>query len=232
MAAQDDAELFDLCAADGSLLGRRKARSLVHRDGDWHRSLHVWVVLTGRAGQNGVAGGAPLPQILFQRRSAAKDTWPRALDVAVAGHLRAGETFEDALREAEEEIGLSLGLGDVVRLGRRRRADAHAPGIQDNELQEIFAAFTDRPLRAFRPSPEEVEALIALPLDASVRLLGGQGGATARAAGLSMAVGAEPQVVDVGEADLIPAPDGYYAVALKSIAARLKGESPEPWMLG
>src|SRR3954469_2867720 len=96
--AQNPDELFDLYTSEGEPLGRTKARALVHRDGDWHRSVHVWVVLQSAAG----------PCVLFQRRSTAKDTWPGVLDVAVAGHLRAGETVDDALREAEEEIGLSL----------------------------------------------------------------------------------------------------------------------------
>src|SRR4051812_13685106 len=99
MPAQDDGELFDLYAADGSPLGQRKARGLVHRDGDWHRSLHVWVVLREPGGG---------PRVLLQRRHADKDTWPRAVDVAVAGHYRAGESLNEALRESEEEIGLAL----------------------------------------------------------------------------------------------------------------------------
>jgi isopentenyldiphosphate isomerase len=220
-AAQDDGELFDLYAEDGSPLGDTKARSLVHRDGDWHRSLHVWVVLR--------EAGLP-PRVLLQRRSAGKDTWPRAVDVAVGGHYRAGEATEDTLREAEEEIGLPLRASDVVRLGLRRRADARAPGLIDNELQDIFATFTARPLLSLRPAPEEVEALIALPVGAFERLLAGD---TPSASGEAIfADGAGPSAVDIALSDLIPAPDGYYRAVMRSIAAHLAGERPEPWTLG
>jgi len=52
-AGQDPAELFELCeppcdAHDGFVeevkrTGVFKQRSLVHRDGDWHRSVDIWV---------------------------------------------------------------------------------------------------------------------------------------------------------------------------------------------
>lgn len=220
-AAQDDGELFDLYAEDGSPLGKTKARSFVHRDGDWHRSIHVWVVLR--------EDGAP-PRVLLQRRSAAKDTWPRAVDVAVAGHYRAGEVVEDTLREAEEEIGLALRASDVVRLGLRRQTNAHTPGLIDNEFQDIFATFTARPLLSLRPAPEEVEALIALPVSAFERLLAGD--ATSASGEAIFAEGAGPSATSITLSDLVPALDGYYGAVMRSIAAHLAGESPEPWVLG
>lgn len=221
MPAQDDGELFDLYAEDGSPLGVTKARSLVHRDGDWHRSLHVWVVLCepGRG-----------PRVLLQRRSAGKDTWPRAVDVAVAGHYRAGESLEDALRESEEEIGLTLTPADVERLGLRVRADHREGGARDNELQDIFAAFTSRPLESLRPSPDEVEALYALPLaDLSLLLSGG----AEVVAGEGIKPGSSVvEAVRISRGELIPSPDAYYEAALSSIAALLAGQRPPAYVLG
>lgn len=221
MAAQDDHELFDLCSKDGAPLGLRKERALVHRDGDWHRSLHIWVVIQGEDGS---------PELLLQRRSVAKDTWPRALDVAVAGHCRAGEALEQALREAEEEIGLALGPDDVVRIGLRRRG-AQRPGIQDNELQDIFVAQTKRRLHELAPFEDEVEALIALPLRQAEMLF--QGEATeARGLELRSAKDRAIQPVIARAEELIPAEDGYYARAMQSILEILKGRAPAPWSLG
>ena len=56
----------------------------MHRDGDWHRSVHVWVVDTAEAGR----GAA---RVLLQRRSEHKDTYPGHWDVSVAGHVEAGD---------------------------------------------------------------------------------------------------------------------------------------------
>ncbi len=53
-------ELFDVLDADGRPTGLAKPRGEVHRDGDWHGALHIWV---GGIGDDGV------PFVLFQRRS-------------------------------------------------------------------------------------------------------------------------------------------------------------------
>ena len=37
-------ELFDVLDAAGRPTGRAKRRADVHRDGDWHRALHCWVL--------------------------------------------------------------------------------------------------------------------------------------------------------------------------------------------
>ena len=41
--AQDPGEPFDIITADGRPTGRVKTRAEIHRDGDWHRAIHVWV---------------------------------------------------------------------------------------------------------------------------------------------------------------------------------------------
>ena len=81
----DPDELFDVCDTLGRPLGLRKCRADVHRDGDWHRSIHCWV-----AGQ--YADGTPY--VVFQRRAENKDTSPGKLDATVGGHLAAGESWK------------------------------------------------------------------------------------------------------------------------------------------
>lgn len=228
MQAQDPGELFDLCDRSGAPLGRTKPRALVHRDGDWHRSLHVWVVIAGGGAPGDGAPSEGAPSVLFQRRSPHKDTWPGMLDVAVTGHLRAGETIDDALREAEEEIGLRLGPGDVTRLGLRRRPDAHRAGIVDNELQEILAAIVSVPLAALRPSPAEVTAIVAVPFHLATAWLAGQ---RDEVEAVELARGSVAPV-RVPRAALIPALDGYYPRASGSLGALLGGGRPDPWEIG
>ena len=73
-------------------LGRSKPRGEVHRDGDWHRSVHVWLT----DGES----------LLLQRRSAHKDTHPNLLDVSCAGHLSGLDaSLETAVKELKEELG-------------------------------------------------------------------------------------------------------------------------------
>src|ERR1700674_3932279 len=81
-------EYVDLLDSSGRPTGRRKPKSEVHRDGDWHGAAHVWILNTEG-------------QILIQRRSPTKENWPNLWDVSVAGHVSAGEgPVETAIREA------------------------------------------------------------------------------------------------------------------------------------
>ena len=105
--AQEEGEMFDVMEAPSSDFdmrkdrpipsGRIKARRDVHRDGDWHRSVHIWLVDYDR----GLVG--------LQKRSLEKDTFPGRWDISAAGHVEAGVTDsrETALRELAEELGIS-----------------------------------------------------------------------------------------------------------------------------
>jgi len=76
--------------------GQIKERGQVHKDGDWHRSVQVWVA---QKDTNNV-------RVLMQRRSKYKDTHPNQLDVSCAGHVNAGDDIlETTMRELEEELG-------------------------------------------------------------------------------------------------------------------------------
>jgi isopentenyldiphosphate isomerase len=219
MPKDDPTELFDLCTPSGRPLGRSKPRGLVHRDGDWHRSLHLWVVLAG-----------PPPALLLQRRSLTKDTHPGKVDVSVAGHLRAGEGPFDALREAEEEIGLVVTASDVVRLGVRRRVDVHPPELVDREVQEVFLVETARAIESFRPDPDEVLGLLAVLLPDLSRLI-----AEERPSVRTRELVSRQRVAHSGtltRSELVPSPDGYFAVAIAAIARRLAGADGVPFLLG
>lgn len=203
-AAQDPSEPFDLCDAEGRPLGLRKARAEVHRDGDWHRSMHLWLA------------SRPLGAVLVQRRGRHKDTWPLCLDVAVAGHYRAGEGLAEVLREAEEEVGLVVGLADVVRLGTRVRADDGSRGIRDNELQDILAFVAEDTLSGLRAAPEELEGLLWLPIGEAVRLFS-EAGALAEAE----VYGGAGERLSVRAEDFVPCPDGYWLWALRAVQGLL-----------
>jgi isopentenyldiphosphate isomerase len=198
--------------------GVAKRRGDVHRDGDWHGALHVWV---GGVGTDGLGFA------LLQRRSATKDTWPRALDVAVGGHLRAGETLVEAMREAEEEIGLAVSLDDAVRLGRRF---AHSGSGTDNEVQEVFAVRSDLPLDRYRLHPEEVDAVVSVPLDAAIELFEGRRGSVPGVElprGGTVASAIEVTVAGFAAGDR----GGYPALALHGLREVLGGRVPEPFDL-
>ncbi len=89
-------ERLDILTPDGQLTGQTKPKAAVHRDGDWHAAVHVWI-------------RHPNGHLLIQRRSPQKINDPDLWDISVAGHVASGETLLlSAQREVEEEIGLQL----------------------------------------------------------------------------------------------------------------------------
>jgi isopentenyldiphosphate isomerase len=151
-----DDELLDVLDESGAATGVTKARSAVHRDGDWHRVLHVWV-----AGEDGT--------LILQRRSRFKDLEPGKVDVTVGGHLQAGESVFDAAREAEEEIGLEVRPERLAHLGTWR-SERRYPEALDREFQEVFALVCDWPLERYALDCREVYLLYEVPLERALEL--------------------------------------------------------------
>ena len=104
--SQDAQEMFDIMetpTADFDMYkdrpvptGHQKARAAVHKDGDWHRSVHIWLVDFSKG------------TIALQKRSPNKDTFPNRFDISAAGHVEAGvlNSRETAVRELAEELGI------------------------------------------------------------------------------------------------------------------------------
>lgn len=155
-AAAEAEERFDVLDAGGAPTGETKARAEVHRDGDWHRAVHVWIV----DGED---------RVLLQRRSPFKDLAARRIDVTVGGHLRAGETWPQALREVEEELGLPVAVHEVRHLGTLASERVYRDAV-DREVQEVFALRHDQPLDHYRLHPDEVDVLYAVPLTRAIAL--------------------------------------------------------------
>ena len=203
-------ELFDVLDAAGNPTGRAKRRADVHRDGDWHRALHCWVL---------DLSDPTRPCLLYQRRGAHKDTWPSRLDVTVGGHYASGETLADVLREVEEEIGQAVALDQLVRLGTRQVVSDGGMGgaggtggrggqaVKDCEIQDVFLWRSTLPLEAYRPQPVEVTALERVSVADALALLSGQ---VRRVPLRRLVPGGEQSDVWVTQDDLIPSLDRYF----------------------
>ena len=163
-------ERFDVLTAAGHPTGTTKLRSLVHRDGDWHRSVHIWVVHTGRR------------QLLIQLRAACKDSWPSHWDVGCAGHLSAGE---DSLTAARAELAEELGIGaeaggssDSVEAGRllhldslRREVVSQQGRFVDREWTDVYLLLGRYECEQMKLQEEEVEAVRYVDVDEYVAQL-------------------------------------------------------------
>jgi isopentenyldiphosphate isomerase len=209
---QDPEELFDLVRADGTPLGRTKARAAVHRDGDWHRAVHVWVYGMHNTG----------PFMLFQRRGLGKDTNPGALDATVGGHFGAGESLAQVMREVQEEIGVPADVAAMRHIGVRICASEREGGPVDRELQDVYIWRREDPLDAYAPNPHELEGLIEAPLMGVLGLYAGH--QTSLNARFLSAGNGEIDQLTCGSDLFVPRIDRYpYRVAI-AIQAALRGD--------
>ena len=92
-------ELFDVIDSKGNPAGQIVSREKAHAEGIPHRTAHIWII---RKKEGKV-------QILLQKRSQNKDSFPGKFDTSSAGHIQAGdEPLESALRELKEELGITF----------------------------------------------------------------------------------------------------------------------------
>lgn len=96
-------EYFDLVDENNKPLGVKKERSLVHADGDWHNTVHIYIF-------------NDKDKLLVHLRSPFKDLHPNCWDTRFGGHVLAGESLEETLvKELEEEIGIKANTEDFIK---------------------------------------------------------------------------------------------------------------------
>jgi len=155
MTYDDQSELLEVVTSQGRSTGRLLPRLRIHREGHWHVTRTVWVVLTNEPDG---------PGLLLQQRGFTKDTWGGLLDVSSAGHLAPDDP--DPWRELEEELGVRPTEGPLIQLGTRRVEGLHIhDGLVDRELQDLWLWLAPRSLEDMRPQPVEIEALLSLDLE-------------------------------------------------------------------
>ena len=125
-------EIFDVVDEAGRPTGEIADRDTAHREGIRHRTAHVWVIRKTASGYD----------VLLQKRSMEKDSFPGMYDTSSAGHIPAGsEPHESALRELFEELGISadgtqLEYAGLFRI--RYEKTFHGKIFRDNEVSSVY----------------------------------------------------------------------------------------------
>ena len=125
-------EWFDVCDEGGRPTGERISREEAHRLGVRHRTAHVWILR--KTGQG--------TEVLLQKRSEKKDSYPGCYDTSSAGHIEAGdEPLPSALRELSEELGIRAEEKDLRPIGtfsKEYREHFHGAPFHDNEVAFVY----------------------------------------------------------------------------------------------
>ncbi|WP_224490224.1 NUDIX hydrolase [Robertkochia flava] len=144
-------EWVDIWTDDGKPTGRSILKSEAHRKGVFHPTVHLWIYNS-------------LKQVLFQKRACSKMTFPGKWDVSVAGHITSGDDApETAVREAREELGLSLKSTDLKWIGMHPSKTVHAEDVIDNEFHHIYCIECDFSEKDLALQKEEVEEACWFP---------------------------------------------------------------------
>ena len=121
-------EFLNLIDSEARLTSMAKPRSLVHRDGELHPAVHIWIIKRKDMGI----------YVLLQKRSHEKHICPDCYDVSAAGHVAQGEEFRStAVRETEEELGLKIHGSDLELIGLHKN-EYKEKDINDYEMRAIY----------------------------------------------------------------------------------------------
>ncbi|KAL0867380.1 hypothetical protein Bca101_046498 [Brassica carinata] len=152
-------EHFDVLTKSGEKTGVSKPRhvSEVHRDGDYHRAVNVWIFVESTQ------------ELLLQLRSDDKDSWPGRWDISSAGHISAGDpSLISAQRELEEELGIKLPKDAFEKLFVFLQECVINDGkFINNEFSDVYLVtiLHPIPLEAFTLQKEEVSAVKYIPYE-------------------------------------------------------------------
>jgi len=144
-------EYFDILDENGNKTGKIKLRCEVHKDGDWHKAIHIWII--NNKGD-----------ILLQRRCATKDSNPNMLDISCAGHLTAGDnSLSGAIRELKEELNLDIQQEDLQFIKTLKRSSKYTETFINNEFDDLYILRTNKSIDDMKFQEEEISELFFVP---------------------------------------------------------------------
>ncbi len=144
-------EYFDVLDENGNKTGKIKLRNEVHRDGDWHKAVHIWII-----NDKG--------DILLQRRCPTKDSNPNMLDISSAGHLTAGDdSLSGAIRELKEELNIDIEPNELQFIKTIKRSSKYTSTFINNEFDDLYILRTTKSIDDMKYQEEEISEIFYVP---------------------------------------------------------------------
>ena len=134
-------EIFPIVDENDNLIGAKPRKDVLESD----IFRVAGLVLVNKKGE-----------ILLAKRAATKKLDPNEWGHAAAGHVQAGETYEESIRrETEEELGIKLPC--LAPLSKSFHENINPiTGKLRRRFSQSFIALAELPISAFRPDPTEV----------------------------------------------------------------------------
>jgi len=176
------------------------SRDEVHKKGYWHQTFHCWLIRCENKKQ----------YVLFQLRGTLKKLHPNKLDITAAGHLKAGETPADGIRELNEELGLSIQFEELIPLGIRYDIESIGE-ITNREFCHVYLLESNIPLEAYRLKTDEVTGLFQMELSEGMKLFANEveaipvRGIEVDEKGMMSRI-----EISISKEDIVPRLDSYY----------------------
>lgn len=152
-------EYLDFVTENGQPTGKIVSRDEAHRDGIRHRTAHVWVVRRNQTGYD----------VLLQKRTEEKESFPGMFDTSSAGHIPAGmEPLPSALRELSEELGIEAKPEDLEYAGTfqiQYEKVFHGRLFRDSEVTWVYIYKQPVDIQKLVLQPSEVDEVRWFNLD-------------------------------------------------------------------
>jgi isopentenyl-diphosphate delta-isomerase type 1 len=160
MKSNDPIEYLDILNDKGEKTGESVPYTDVHTKGLIHRAVHMWIMNSKR-------------ELLLQRRSPNKGSYPNHWDISAAGHVSAGQSsVEAAQREMEEELGLELPNSAFRYLFSVEQHIVINNGTYiNNEFNDVYLVLLDKNIEEMKIQKEEVAELKWITVDNLKKLL-------------------------------------------------------------
>lgn len=138
-------EMIDVLDDQGEKTGISLTMDDIHSRGEWHRTVHVWLV-------------TPRGELLLQLREPNMPTFPNCWDISSAGHISSGETsHQGVLREVSEELNLIVEDKECKYLGSVKNERVFKNGTYINkEFQDVYLITKEITLDQLTVQPSEV----------------------------------------------------------------------------
>ena len=136
-------ELVDVLNEKGMYTGKIESREKCSKEGLWHKAVCAFIINSKG-------------QVLLQKRSANKKTWPNMWDVTAGGNVLAGEFgFQAIIRECKEELGIQLNKSDMIFIGSSISSNVRG-NIINNYFNEYYIVNKDVDETTLKLQEEEV----------------------------------------------------------------------------